>query len=70
MKNIYNRIFTRFYRKSVKFNLQLNRELKEIIFGLMLGDLFSEKKMTIVTQDYNLNNLLRIRNIFYIYFKF
>jgi len=26
--------------------------------------------MTIVTQDYNLNNLLRIRNIFYIYFKF
>jgi len=44
MKNIYNRIFTRFYRKSVKFNLQLNRELKEIIFGLMLGDLFAKKK--------------------------
>ena len=44
MKNTYNRIFTRFYRKSSKFNLQLNTELKEIICGLMLGDLFAEKK--------------------------
>jgi len=31
----------RFYRKSAKYNLELTTELKEIIIGLMLGDLFA-----------------------------
>jgi hypothetical protein len=43
MKNILNQIFIRHYRKSPKFNLQLNFQLEEIIVGLMLGDLFAEK---------------------------
>ena len=34
----------RFYRKSVNYDLELNDELKEIITGLMLGDLFAEKR--------------------------
>ena len=33
----------RSYRKSAKYDLELNAELKEIIIGLMLGDLFAEK---------------------------
>ena len=38
--------FVRYYRKSTKFNLELNKELEEIITGLMLGDLFAEKAST------------------------
>ena len=38
--------FVRYYRKSSKFNLELNKELEEIIIGLMLGDLFAEKAST------------------------
>jgi hypothetical protein len=34
----------RFYRKSAKYNLELSTDLKEIINGLMLGDLFAEKR--------------------------
>ena len=37
-------MFTRSYRKSAKYDLELNAELKEIITGLMLGDLFAEKR--------------------------
>ena len=41
---ITNRLnFVRYYRKFSKFNLKLNKELEEIIVGLMLGDLFAEK---------------------------
>ena len=38
-----NLILVRFYRKSSKYNLELSTDLKEIITGLMLGDLFAEK---------------------------
>jgi hypothetical protein len=44
MKNQINKSFIRLYRKSAKFNLQLSNDLKEIIIGLMLGDLFAEKR--------------------------
>ena len=44
MKNKKNLMLVRFYRKSAKYDLELNAELKEIITGLMLGDLFAEKK--------------------------
>jgi len=37
-------MLVRFYRKSAKYDLELNVELKEIIIGLMLGDLFAEKR--------------------------
>ena len=37
-------MFVRFYRKSSKYDLELNADLKEIIIGLMLGDLFAEKR--------------------------
>jgi len=37
-------VFVREYRKSAKFNLKLDIELEEILVGLMLGDLFAEKK--------------------------
>lgn len=43
MRNNINLRLLRFYRKSSKYNLELNAELKEIIIGLMLGDLFAEK---------------------------
>lgn len=43
MKNI-NLVLARFYRKSVNYDLELNTELIEIIIGLMLGDLFAEKR--------------------------
>jgi hypothetical protein len=43
MKNKYNLIFSRFYRKSAKYNLGLSCELEEIIIGLALGDLHIEK---------------------------
>lgn len=43
MKTNLNLLLCRFYRKSVKFNLELSKELEEIIIGLMLGDLFAEK---------------------------
>ena len=33
-------IHLRSYRKSAKFNLQLNSELEEIFIGLLLGDLY------------------------------
>ena len=44
--NKINKILIHFrsYRKSAKFNLQLNSELEEIIIGLLLGDLFAEKR--------------------------
>jgi len=43
-KNInQNLTHVRLYRKSAKFNLQLNNELEEIIIGLLLGDLFKKK---------------------------
>jgi hypothetical protein len=32
------------YRKSAKFNLELSNDLAEIIIGLMMGDLFAEKR--------------------------
>ena len=44
MKKNFNNIFIRSYRKSVKFNLDLSSDLEDIIIGLMLGDLFAEKK--------------------------
>lgn len=44
MKNNINLILVRSYRKSAKYDLELNAELKEIIIGLMLGDLFAEKR--------------------------
>jgi hypothetical protein len=43
MKINKNFIQIRLYRKSAKFNLQVNSELEEIIIGLLLGDLFAEK---------------------------
>ncbi len=43
MKNNINLKLVRFYRKSAKYNLELSTDLKEIIIGLMLGDLFAEK---------------------------
>jgi len=47
MKNKYN-LFglwpVRAYRKSAKYNYMLDIELEEIIIGLMLGDLYAEKK--------------------------
>lgn len=44
MKNNFNKIFIRLYRKSAKFHLELSFELEEIIIGLMIGDLFAEKR--------------------------
>ena len=47
MKNNNNfgrRTFVRYYRKSTKYDLELNAYLIEIIIGLMLGDLFAEKR--------------------------
>jgi LAGLIDADG DNA endonuclease family len=43
MKNNINLKLVRFYRKSAKYNLELSTDLKEILIGLMLGDLFAEK---------------------------
>jgi hypothetical protein len=43
LKNNINLKLVRFYRKSAKYNLELSTDLKEIIIGLMLGDLFAEK---------------------------
>jgi LAGLIDADG DNA endonuclease family len=37
-------IFKRFYRKSPKYDLILDSNLKEIIYGCILGDLHVEKK--------------------------
>lgn len=37
-------MLVRSYRKSAKYDLELNAESKEIITGLMLGDLFAEKR--------------------------
>ena len=53
MKNNKNLMLVRFYRKSAKYDLELNAELKEIITGLMLGDLFAEKR--------NLNSNTRLQ---------
>lgn len=36
-------MFVRFYRKSSKFDLELSADLKNVIVGLMLGDLHAEK---------------------------
>jgi hypothetical protein len=44
MKNNFNKIFIWLYRKFAKFNLELPLELEEIIIGLMIGDLFAEKR--------------------------
>ena len=44
MKNNNNFTLVRYYRKSAKYDLELNADLKEIIIGLMLGDLFAEKR--------------------------
>jgi hypothetical protein len=44
MTNNINQILVRFYRKSAKFDLELSTDLEEIIIGLMLGDLFAEKR--------------------------
>ena len=44
MKNNNNFMFVRYYRKSTKYDLALNADLIEIIIGLMLGDLFAEKR--------------------------
>jgi len=44
MQNNINKVFARFYRVSAKSNLELTPELSEIIIGLMLGDLFAERK--------------------------
>ena len=44
MKNKFYKFFIRQYRKSAKFQLDLTSELQEIIIGLMLGDLFAEKR--------------------------
>ena len=44
MKNNNNFMFVRYYRKSTKYDLELNADLMEIIIGLMLGDLFAEKR--------------------------
>lgn len=40
-KNLYQ---VRFYRKSAKHHLELNPYLEEVLIGLMLGDLFAEKR--------------------------
>ena len=40
----FNNMFVRFYRKSAKFNLELSDDLKNVIIGLMLGDLHAEKR--------------------------
>ena len=37
-------MFVRLYRKSAKYNLELSTDLIEVITGLMLGDLFAEKR--------------------------
>lgn len=42
MKTINN--FLRHLRKSAKYNLVLSKDLEEILIGLMLGDLFAERK--------------------------
>jgi len=44
MINNNNKQNLRFYRKSTRHNLILTSELEEIITGLMLGDLYAEKK--------------------------
>jgi LAGLIDADG DNA endonuclease family. len=44
MKNNNNFMFVRYYRKFTKYDLELNADLIEIIIGLMLGDLFAEKR--------------------------
>jgi LAGLIDADG DNA endonuclease family len=45
MKSKNNLLYSvREYRKSAKYYLTLNIELKEIIIGLLLGDLFAEKR--------------------------
>ena len=44
MKNNNNFMIVRYYRKSTKYDLELNPDLIEIIIGLMLGDLFAEKR--------------------------
>lgn len=41
MKNIL--IFSRFYRKSSLFNVEIPKNLNEILIGLMLGDLTAER---------------------------
>jgi hypothetical protein len=55
MKKSIDLILVRFYRKSAKYDLELNAELKEIIIGLMLGDLFAERR------NYNSNTRLQFK---------
>lgn len=44
-KNILTLIkFRRYYRTSKKSNLDISKELDEILIGLMLGDLHAEKR--------------------------
>ena len=65
--NILHLLQVRYFKKSTKYNLTLSTELEEIIIGSLLGDLHAEKKVKNLTQDYNLNNLKKMKNIFIIY---
>ena len=52
IKTNINKIVSRFYKKSTKYNLNLSTELEEIIIGLMLGDLFAEKANAFICTHY------------------
>ena len=44
INNIMNFGNLRFYSKSAKHNLVLSTELEEVIIGLILGDVYAEKR--------------------------
>jgi hypothetical protein len=44
ISSLHSAVHVRGYKKSAKFDLILTKELEEIIVGLILGDLFAEKR--------------------------
>ena len=65
MKNNKKFMLVRYYKKSAKYDLKLNTELKEIIIGLLLGDLFAEKRN--INSNTRLQFKQSIKNEKYIY---
>jgi len=64
MINQFNKNFFRLYRKSAKFNLELSKDLREIIIGLMMGDLFAEKRNSNSNTRFKMLQLDRVSRLF------
>jgi hypothetical protein len=73
-KLIFRAPVVRNYRKSIKYNLIVDQEKREILLGLLLGDLFAEKpslysntrlqfKQSVINKEY-INHLFTIFKIY------